>query len=580
MIMLRHIIPLILKKLQIEALFEVVVEVLTDVLTSFPAFLEAQHFASLAAALSDERAHKWVLLLRSGEFEEDAQDFSRLLFAYGDAAVQDLTKNTEDSAQAQVLYQLVQLVNCAGYEGSAVQVCSQAVEFWATFTEYATDEIFTDEEDVSKWMDSAKRHVISALEQGWARIRLPSPEVIATWDAETRTDFKTLRRDLQDLVQASFTLLEMPIFETFAGLAVTSLHRQAWPDVEASLFCLNALSDATVANTAVDESLSNIFQSQLYTTSSTTSPIPLQTQQTALEFLEKYALFFERQYRYLPDLLTYLFQCLDHTNLAHLAAKAIKSICDSCSERLTSEVGSFLNAYASLQEKDSEIKEKVIGAIAMVIRQMPESEVQMEPLSKLLAFVEMDATNIGQKIAIGDMDTALVMGLCALRCLASMSKALQLPDGILIDLEASSETNSLQPNVWALSAGRELQSRIIHLLQAITSSLSADSDIVEVTCQVLRNGYKEYEPGLFVLPPSVTVELVEFGFRSNFGSPRLNFLLDSASVMLSRRNYAPKNAMQLASSRLLQLIIIFLEAQNSKPPYSKTIPICGGSNNQ
>ena len=560
MVRLRAIVPKILKSLTVEPLFEVVVEVLTDILTSFPAFLETAHFTSLATSLSDAAAQNWILALRSGEFDENAHDFSRLLFAYGDAAIQDLAQNPDLS---QILHQLVQIVNCAGYDGATLQICSQAIEFWASFTEHAIDELFSDENSAPIWMDAAKRLVVSALEQGWAKIRYPSPDVVFAWDSETLTDFKALRRDLRDLIQASFTLLGMPIFETFAGLAVAAIDRQAWSDVEASLYCLNALSDAIRANSTDDDMLSKIFQSLLFDRANTPH-LPIQTQQTALEFLENYTFFFELQHRYLPDILTYLFQCLDTPALANPAARAIFATCDSCGKQLLQEIGSFINAYGGLQEKDAKVKEKIIGAIAMVIREIPQSEAQINPLSELLYYVERDATVSGQQLAAGNFEEAFASGLCALSCLVSMGKALQSPDETIIDLEADLGAKSSHSNIWALEAGSGLQSRVMRLLQALTHSLHGNNDVIEAACQVLRTGYKEIELGLFVFPPNLTVELLEFGFRYRLDSPRMDYLLSAATTMLSRRRYATADAMNLASSNLLKLVLLYIQAGNSK----------------
>lgn len=566
---LRSVIPLVLHTLTIEALFEAALDFFTDVLVNFPAFFEPRHLASLSTILSDAPAQAWVLELKAGDFGEDAQDFSRLLFAYGNAAVQDLARNTGDPAQVQVLNQLVQLVDCKGYDGAEIQMCSQAVEFWGIFTEYAIDELFSDE-GIPAWIDEAKKYIISALEHGWAKIRFPSSDVVTSWDSDTRTDFKGLRRDVQDLVQASFTLLGLSIFETFAHLAMSALDRRAWSDVEAALFCLNALSDSVAADTAADHVLSNVFGSQLFAgTTIADAQLPVQAQQTALDTLTNYTAFFERQHEFLPGMLAYLFQCLGNPALANPAAKAIFSTCSLCRKRLVGEIGNFLKAYQDLEQNDANVREKILGAIAMIIRELPQGESQLNPLSELINYVEKDVAAVGEALAAGQVEEALASGVCALRCLVGIGKALQAPDEVTIDLEADAEPNDPRSGVWASPPGLELQSRIIHMLQATTSSLHLYSDITEAACQVLRTGYKETEPGLFVLPPSVTVDLVEYGFGAGFGSPSLNYLLDAASAMLSRRHYASTDAMSAASSTLFQLVLVFVESRNSERPQAQ-----------
>ena len=66
----------------------------------------------------------------SRDFEEEAQDFSRLLFAFGDAAVHDLAQHVHVDRSQQILTNLLHLLHA-----QELQICSQAVEFWQTYTE-------------------------------------------------------------------------------------------------------------------------------------------------------------------------------------------------------------------------------------------------------------------------------------------------------------------------------------------------------------------------------------------------------------------------------------------------------------
>lgn len=111
-----------------------------------------------------------VSALRVGESGEDAHVFSRLLFAFGEASVQELAKNTDDPAQVQVVQHLIELVNCEGFDLDELQICSFAVEFWATFAEHVVDETFEEDQE-PQWVGVAKKHIVKALEQGWTRIR-------------------------------------------------------------------------------------------------------------------------------------------------------------------------------------------------------------------------------------------------------------------------------------------------------------------------------------------------------------------------------------------------------------------------
>ena len=560
-------IPLLLQKLTVEDLFEDTVEFFTDVLVNFPAFFPPVIYSCLAGMLTNDFAKKWLSELKAGDFGEEAQDYSRLLFAYGDAAVQDLARNSHESLSQQVLSQLLDLLDVEGYGGAELQICSQAVEFWQTYTEHATDSLFTAGQEQEPWMVVAKGYIAKALQHSWAKIRSPEPEVVASWDSEIRADLRSLRQDFTDLVQASFTLLGLSAFEHFAQLALESLRGQSWYDLEAALLGLNALSDAVAEDSAGDEALSEIFRSRLFDDMmSPVMEVPLQTQVTALGTITDYTSFFERQTEFLPNMLSFLFTFLGHPTLANVAAKAISSTCSSCRKHLVPQIDGFLQAYKPYSQADPGVKEKIIGAIAMIIQALPSDEEKFNPLSSLLAYVEKDAACCYDRRAAGRIEEALISGLCALRSLSNIGKALQTPDEAVIDLEA----DGIQSNAWSLPQGQELQTRVIRVLHSVTGYLSFDNTIVEAGCQVLRTGYKETTPGLFGLPPDVTVDFVAWGCGPGLSYTGVTYILETATAMVSRRKGASDSSMSNAASKIWNYVLSLAQPSGSK--YKALLP--------
>lgn len=55
---------------------------------------------------------------------------------------------------------------------------------------------------------------------------LPPEDVWVALSSDTKAEFKILRKDVQDLVQASNVLLGLSIFETFVNLALRSIDDQ------------------------------------------------------------------------------------------------------------------------------------------------------------------------------------------------------------------------------------------------------------------------------------------------------------------------------------------------------------------
>ena len=550
-----------MRRLAIGESFEVAVDFFTDVLMDFPAFFDGHAFTSLATFLVSDSSKNWAEELRVGDFGGDAQDYSRLLFAYGDATVQNLARSVVIEPSNHILRQLLSLLNAEGYAGEQIQICSQAIEFWQTYTEFVTDSVFSAGERQEPWMQDAKGYIAKALQQNWLKIRYPKPHVADLWNSEIKADFRALRQDFTDLVQASFAILGFAAFEHFAQLTIDSLRSQEWYDLEASLFGLNALSDAVADDPSTDGILSKIFGSTLFDNMmNATMAVPIQAQVTALSAVTNYTSFFGRQARFLPNMLSFLFTFLGHTTLAKEAAKAISSACSSCRKHLTPQIDEFLRAYQPYSQTDPSVREKIIGAIAMIVQALPSDEAKLAPLSLLLEYVDQDVAACTEASSTGRSDDAVSSGLCALRCLTGIGNALQVPDEDVIDLEA--EGSSL--NAWDLPNAKVLQTRVTRSLHAVTGSLSWNSDIIEAGCQVLRTGYKETTPGLLVLPPEVTVNFVAWAFTSGLSFTGMAHVIEMATAMLRRRQDASTTAMGNAALSIWCQVLVLIQNLMSK----------------
>lgn len=565
---LRPLTPLAIQALHHEDLYDVTIELFTDVLTNFSAFLTAGDLESLSTLLVSTRARQIVSGLKEGVYDAEAMLFARFLLAYGDATVQDLAKKTDDPVGRQIVYQLLELLRCEGYAGVEDEICAQALEFWMTYTEFLIDSLFAAGEEKPAWMDSARQRVVEVIEASWVKIRIPPHELASSWDSDARAGFKAFRADVQDLLQSSYTLLGVDVFERLARLALQSLENRAWFHLEATLFCLNALSDSISDEDSVDVMLSGLFGSSLFADmSSTVEPIPAKTRQTAVNMITKYTAFFERHVEHLPAMLNFLFESLKAPALASVAAKAILSSCSSCRQTLIPELGAFLHQYEFLltwATAEVYTKEKVIGGIAAIVQAIPRDEDKYGPLSTLIQFVERDVNDCIRFMEASQAEEFQACGLCALKCLASIGKALQAPDDAVIDLDADVPQSAF----WTEGPGALLQAKIVRIMETVTGLMRWSSDAVEASCQILRSGYKESAPGLFVFPPKVTVDLV---LASKLDTARLDYVLDTASTMVSRHVHEPGTTVKNAASAFLNNLLGIIHLMGGKHKNKRVI---------
>ena len=567
---LRELMPQAILNYESDAMFEVTIELLTDVLTSFPAFYTADHYRLIAQIFWSARGgmltstEKFLSMLHHGDFDEEAVAFGRFLLAYGDAKVQDLATHVEDpeSPSRHILNLLTSLLKCKGFAVAEDEICSLALEFWTTFIEYLIDSLFAAGEDKPPWMDEAKGYVLRSIEACWIKVQSPPHEVAVTWDSEARVGFKAFRADVEDLLQSSYTLLGVGLFQRFGQLALDALKSRNWLVLEATLFCINALSDSVADDEEADGALSKIFGSSLFVEMTIeAASIPAKAQQTAVIVLNRYTAFFERHTEYLPAALNFLFGALKSSAMANVAAKAIFAMCSSCRKTLVSELRAFMQQYEVLltwANVDASTKEKVVGAIAAIIQAIPSDETKLDPLQQLLEYVERDVQECLRLLSLGEPEEAQPKGVCALRCLVNMGKALQMPDENIIDLDADKPNDA---TIWQQEPGLAIQSRIIQYLSVLVNRMRWDGDIVESACQILRAGYTETVPGPFVFPPKATEDIV---LGSELNSARLGYVLDTAGVMLSRHMTESSSKIDGAALTFLTHVLQLIHAINGK----------------
>ncbi|KAL8907382.1 MAG: hypothetical protein Q9207_001432 [Kuettlingeria erythrocarpa] len=551
---LKKLTPYCINLLWVDELCDVTADCLGDILNPFSAFFTPKDLELLLRFLTSTLVQDQLSTLHEGVWEPEVISVARLLLAYGDARLHDLATNLETPSVQMVMRRLMDLLTCAGYAGAEDDICTPALEFWQSYTEFLIDSLYGSEDAAEPWMDSAQQYVVQAVEACWAKVRRPPENVWAGWSSEEKGDFRAFRADVEDLLQSSYTLLGTNIFDRLTVLAVEALKSHAWLHLEATLFCLNALAETISDEDVVDETLSHLFGSALLPSMMDSNlDIPYKTQQTAVTSMVSFTAFFERHTQFLPSMLTFLFTSLQSPALAGVAAKAIYTTCDTCRKTLVPEVAAFLRQYEAMlrwQDVESATKEKVIGAIAAIIQAIPSDELRVESFDGLLYFVHREVETCQELAMTGSIEDAQEKGLCALRCLINMGNSMQEPDpdGEAIDLEKEASTSAAyESRLW-----QPCQERIVGFIHALSSTLGGDGEVVEAACQLLRTGYKETSPGPFVFPPKVTEDFVA---NSSLQTPRLDYVLDTAGAMLTRHTRA--NASKVDATAVRFLIHLF-----------------------
>ncbi len=564
---LRCLTPLALQSLDHPNVSEAAMEFFMENLNAFPAFFTEANLESLSAVLTGAGAQRALSTLKGGNFDdEETYAFARLLLAYGEATVENIARGVESASMNQITLQLLDLLRCKGYAEIEDTICSEAVAFWQIYVEYLTDTLFQLADNPEPaWMKGARERLLEVIEACWHKICMPTYQEYLNFGLDAWKEFRTFRTDARELLQSAYMLLGVDLLAKFTNLALRSLTNRAWLQLEATLFSINSISEQVGEGERVDQILSELFRSTLFEdVGNAVEDIPVHTRQTTMKTIMNNAAFFERNTTFLAPMMNFLFRSLRVPTLANTASKAILETCSSCRKPLVPELGIFLQQYELLVAED-EIdvfnKEKVIGAIATIIQAMSTDEMRFPPLSMLMRYIETDVDDWMRFMNTSQIEEATNSGLCALRCLLSVGNALETPDDIAIDLDKESPRGS---SFWSQGQGATVQQFITRFLAQITSAMEVNGDVIETSCQILRAGYKELEPGPFVFPLEISVRFI---LSTTLRTARLDYVLDTARAMLSKQSINSEAQLQGTAHLCLNHLIQLIMAMKGNAPH-------------
>ena len=572
-------------------LFHAAAEFFSDVLSNYSTFFTNEQYDGLASMFESPWADNHYRHILQGNHHEDGIAFGLMMLAYGDAKVQDLMHST-DSRSQRFLEKLSGLLAAEGHLIGDDIIFVPAVEFWSTFIETMVDSTYSDEESTKEWKPYAEQHLRVVVMNCWRKIQWPPAETFAAWDSTERVAFGDARKDVSDMLQSVYTLEGLSLVSFFAHLFLESLTNQSWAELEASAFCLGALSDCISDDAKFDSELNKVFSSPFFhLLGEGQGPIPLRLRQTSLALIERYCDYFERNSHHLPDALNLLFAAVGDSVLGGPSARSIANLCSSCRSILTGEVGAFIRHYQTIrstQVLDSLAEERIVLSIASIIQAIKDDAQRLNMFEELYGFFKKDfelavqlkaqpnILNLSHPDFLRGLDPpnpqaappadeiALQIALRSMRCLASMAKGMQDVKEHLVDLDSE------PPSQCGNRRLGFLQENIMHVLVEIQRAFSTSGEAVEIICNIFRAGFSETEPGPFVFPPEV---VTNYFVQQRYETPRIGTLLSTACSFVGSLYRGPKVHVAPQLARLLPWVISILQALPGMPPFSLPPPI-------
>lgn len=509
-----------------------------DILETYTTFFQPQHMQMLSSFTYQKLRPKLLQALQDEDI--DGEPCVQFLTAFGCANIQEIVENpSNELGSGEIINLFLQILGSSGYPGGEDMLSIQIIEFWNTYVEYITDWIGSQDEDEQspEWMETANRAMHSLVELIWKKLQPPPNDIAKEWGDDQHGGFKEFRLDSTDLVLSIFVLRARDVLDTLISLLLQSLQAQHWQAVEAALFCLNVLASNVLEEPSYEETMGSVFRSSLFTDIADFSrpAIPAQARRTAIDMLGSYGEYIQRHTEFLPDTLRFLFASLEKAGLANGAAKSISSLCDACRAHLTEELPGFLTQYQRfLESRTAEpyTKEKVIGAIASIIQALKPESAKVQPLMALLTNVKKDAEEAQRYANEGDEEMAELMGVSSLECLASIGKAMQVPEDIPIDIYDDDDQPSSAPSYWESGEGQRVQQEIESCFRVL-NVVGNYSEAIDAACSALKSGFTETEPGPFVLRPEVTVRFLQ---SCTVQTPSVETVISTAVTLITQHS--------------------------------------------
>lgn len=552
--------------LQDEELYEVSIELLIDILSNYSNFFTAEHYDAIALVFESSWGAERLQQLLGGDFDFEPLQYGLLLLAFGDARVETLMQSSDDRSR-KILASLSSLMKAKGHPVADDFVFVPALEFWATFIETMLDTMYSSENKYEPWVESALALVKEVVGHCWEKIQYPPVKEFMSWDSSDRAGFIDARKDVGDLLQTVFTVAGRDLLIIFTDLLLRSISDKAWAQIEATAFCLAALSDCVSDDESYDSVLDSIFSSPLFGLLALgEEQLPVRLRQTALSLIERYSEYFERKPAHLPAALNLLFEAVATPTLALQASKSIATLCSSCRSLLTSEVNAFLNQYQLLHDNpqlDSLAEERVVNAIAAIIQATTDENMRLRLSEQLLSFIvrdvelclrlSSDASGLDSNTpliakAIKQCEHQLKEGqpapsasevllqtvLIPLRCLFGMARGLQsATENHVFDLDSDDNETSAAKTLAAAQNNPQLQSLQTHIMTMILSIQAAfpkSSEVIDVICSIFKAGFSESEPGPLVFPPEMVTEML---VNQNSQTPYIGSIVNTAHSFAS-----------------------------------------------
>ncbi|KAG7711420.1 hypothetical protein KL950_000062 [Ogataea haglerorum] len=529
------------------AISQKAIETLSEALETNATFFNSQLKADLLSILFGEVGLQYVNYFSSQQDEKSVADFARLIIAFLDTDLNALVLKLTNDENEYIFDFLLVLTDYPGIPIEEESVSRELADFWLRFADYCICEDTTlqtllhDKPGGHEALSEKIRALFEKVTQiYWKKAHVPEDEEDFS---QYKQEFALYRRDIGDLFESVYPLLKLPLIISLLITIEKSIQIGKPADIEPSLYLVTYISkdfgDGEVDPQLVQH-LGSILDANLL-------PIVLQMKtdrfrylvSTTIQFFSSADWFYKTDaaIKYLPQILSFLFDCMINTNIYQLSSsKAISNICSQCRYSLIEFLPSFETMTTEMINNiaiDPVVRQRIINAYASIIEGVKDPVIQGEHLFKLFdlldkksvsVFAELATANAEEREKMVDYLTSLMSSVSA------VGKGMQLPDEV--DGYYTKEQEMKVHEYWTTDP-LGIHSKLLTIITNFTMTnevLSENYQIIEEAANLFKCGLTESLPGPFVFDCATILQFIVTKFSSlkkSHAYPLLYSLLNS-----------------------------------------------------
>ncbi|KAG7862749.1 hypothetical protein KL939_000068 [Ogataea angusta] len=529
------------------AISQKAIETLSEALETNATFFNSHLKADLLSMLFGEVGVQYVRYFSSQQDEKSVADFARLIIAFLDTDLNALVLKLNDDENAYIFDFLVVLTDYPGIPIDEESVSREFADFWLRFADYCICEdttlqtLLNDKPGGHEVLSEKIRALFERVTQiYWKKAHVPEDE---EGFSQYKQEFALYRRDIGDLFESVYPLVRLPLIINLLMTIERSIQTRKLEDIEPSLYLVTCISkdfgDGEVDPQLVQH-LSAILDSNLL-------PIVLQLRtdrfrylvSTSIQFFSSADWFYKTNAgtKYLPQILSFLFDCMTDTNLYQLSSsKAISSICSQCRYSLVEFLPSFETIITEMINNttiDPVVRQRIINAYASIIEGVKDPVIQGENLFKLFDLLDKKSVSVFAELATSNAEEREKMVDYLISLISSVSavgRGMRLPDEV--DGYYTEEQELKVREYWTADP-MGIHSKLLTIITNFTMTneiLSENYQIIEEAVNLFKCGLTESLPGPFVFDCATILQFIVTKFNSlkkSHAYPLLYSLLNS-----------------------------------------------------